>query len=140
MNILLTGATGFLGSNLLKSLINNNHTISILVRSKSVLNRISKVHSKINIHDINQINFHNVICENKIDGIIHCATNYGRGNIKSYEILESNLIMPLQLIQAAVDCRVKFFINTDTILDKGISEYALSKYQFRENSLCKYCT
>ncbi len=132
MNILLTGATGFLGSNLLASLINANHNLSILVRQTSLFNRISQIGDRVTVIYAGSDSFHNILRLNKIEAIIHCATNYGRGETRASDILEANLIMPLQLIQAGGDCGVSCFINTDTILDKGISEYALSKSQFRE--------
>ena len=132
MNILLTGATGFLGSNLLDILVKGNHALTILVRSTSTFDRISRIHHGVTVVNVGSDNFHNILRLNKIESIIHCATNYGRGETKASEILESNLIMPLLLIQAGGDCGISCFINTDTILDKGISEYALSKAQFRE--------
>jgi nucleoside-diphosphate-sugar epimerase len=64
--------------------------------------------------------------------IIHCATNYGRGDVDPAELLDANLIMPLQLLEAGCKAGVRCFVNTDTILDKGVSQYALSKGQFRE--------
>ena len=41
-----------------------------------------------------------------------------------------NLILPLQLLDLAKKYSVKSFINTDTILNKNISSYTLSKDQF----------
>ena len=40
MNILLTGATGFLGSHLLKAMVQAGHEITILKRSSSDTTRI----------------------------------------------------------------------------------------------------
>jgi predicted glycosyltransferase involved in capsule biosynthesis len=40
--------------------------------------------------------------------------------------------MPLQLLELGKKTRVNCFINTDTILDKRVSYYSLSKNQFRE--------
>lgn len=47
-------------------------------------------------------------------------------------MLESNLILPLQLLQFSRQHGVKCFINTDTILDKRVNSYSLSKGQFKE--------
>ncbi|MBU2513647.1 NAD(P)-dependent oxidoreductase [bacterium] len=132
MNILLTGATGFLGSNLTASLVKNGHTVCILVRPSSSLRRIAKLLRRISIHTISGGNFYDVLNINKIETIIHCATNYGRGKVNPSELLDANLIMPLQLLQAGCNSGVRCFINTDTILDKGVNDYALSKSQFRE--------
>lgn len=132
MNILLTGATGFLGSNLLTRLVQDGHNVTILVRKTSSFQRITNVIEQVTVHTIENISFHNMFVSSEIDTIIHCATNYGRGEFDLSELLDANMIMPLQLLQAGCDSGVRCFINTDTILDKGVSDYALSKSQFRE--------
>lgn len=132
MNILLTGATGFLGSNLLARLVEDNHNVVVLVRQSSSLQRIANLLDRVTVHSLGDTNYHNLFHSNSIETIIHCATNYGRGAIDSVELLDANLIMPLQLLQSGCRAGVRCFINTDTILDKGVSDYALSKSQFQE--------
>lgn len=70
--------------------------------------------------------------ENRIDVIVHCATNYGRQAVPPTEIVEANLILPLALLQLAEQHGARVFINTDTILDKRVNHYSLSKHQFLE--------
>ncbi|WP_295673721.1 NAD(P)-dependent oxidoreductase, partial [uncultured Mucilaginibacter sp.] len=43
-----------------------------------------------------------------------------------------NLVLPLKLLNAAIEAGVDLFINTDTVLDKLLNPYALSKGQFSE--------
>ena len=132
MNIFLTGATGFLGSNLAARLVEGGHRVIILVRPNSSLQRITALLDHVTIYTIGNSGLRELFFDNKIETIIHCATNYGRGEVGSSELLGANLIMPLQLLQTGCECGVRCFINTDTILDKGVSDYALSKSQFRE--------
>lgn len=66
------------------------------------------------------------------DIIIHCATDYGRKNVSPLQVIEANLILPLNLLYYAKLNNVSAFINTDTFLDKRINHYSLSKKQFRE--------
>lgn len=132
MNILLTGATGFLGSNLLARLVEDGHNVIILVRQSSSLQRIADRLDRVTVHKVGDSNYQDLFQANKIETIIHCATNYGRGAIDTVELLDSNLIMPITLLQSGCFAGVRCFINTDTILDKGVSDYALSKSQFRE--------
>lgn len=132
MNILLTGATGFLGSHLLAHLVEDGHKVTVLVRHSSLLQRIAPFLDRLTVHVIGDSSLQGLFHTNKIETIIHCATNYGRGEVDPSELLEANLIMPLQLLQAGRNAGVRCFINTDTILDKGVSNYALSKSQFRE--------
>jgi CDP-paratose synthetase len=131
-NILMTGATGFLGSNLLKKLIHENYNIIVLKRSFSNTSRIRDSVHKIKCYNIDEINPEDIFIENKIDIILHCATNYGRREIAPSSLIQANLTMPLQLLELGKKKRVSCFINTDTILDKRVSHYSLSKSQFRE--------
>lgn len=131
LTILITGATGFLGSALLKSLIGQFEVIAI-VRSTSKLDRIEEVLQKIKCYNIDEIPLNVIFEENKIDLIVHCATNYGRGKPFLTEIVQANLILPLHLLQLASLYKIKGFVNTDTILDNRINLYSLSKKQFLE--------
>lgn len=128
MNILLTGSTGFLGYELLKNLKQKNNTIHALIRCSSSKERIIKS-KNIFYYQIEDTNLDNLIKENKIDLVIHCATSYGR-NENHIATLESNLLFPLSILQSSLRNNVKYFINTDTILDKRINSYSLSKKQF----------
>jgi len=128
--ILLTGGSGFLGSNLLRRLVADGHDLILLKRSKSDLSRISSVLSSITAYNADTQNLTSIFEKHKIDTIVHCATNYGRGNQPPTEIIEANLTLPLQLVQLAAKHGVRSFINSDTILDKQVSYYSLSKRQF----------
>ncbi len=132
MTILLTGATGFLGSNLLARLIDGGHKVIILVRASSSLQRIESLLDRVSLHVIGDGSFDDLFRNNRIETIIHCATNYGRGEVDAADLLDANLIMPLRLLQMGSHAGVRCFINTDTILDKGVNDYALSKSQFKE--------
>lgn len=132
MNILLTGATGFLGRNLLTLLVNDGHNVSILVRPSSSLKKISTLLHRVTICTIRGNALHELFINTDIETIIHCATNYGRGDVSPVEILETNLLLPIRLVQSGHQYGVRCFINADTILEKRINDYALSKSQFRE--------
>jgi CDP-paratose synthetase len=129
-NILLTGSTGFLGSHLLKKLVANSYSVTCLKRQSSDLWRVKKLTQEVDWADIESTDFHDVIFEKKIDYIIHCATDYGRKQVNPIETIEANLMLPLRLLHASKKTNVSAFINTDTILDKRINHYSLSKSQF----------
>ena len=130
--ILLTGGTGFLGSNLLQKLVLENFNIILLKRSTSNTTQINNVLDKVIMYDIDKIGMDRVFQNNHVDIIIHCATNYGRKDIDPIELLEANIILPLRLLQFGNEGGAFCFINTDTILDKRINYYSLSKSQFKE--------
>lgn len=132
MNILLTGATGYLGSNLLSRLVEGGHRVTAIVRKSSSLQRIAALRDQITIYTIGDSSLSDLFQTNRIETVIHCATQYGRGDTDPSALVEANLTMPLQLLQAGSAAGARCFINTDTILDKSVSAYALSKSQFRE--------
>lgn len=67
-----------------------------------------------------------------IDAVVHAATNYGRHGESVAQILESNTLFPLAVLEAAIAAQVSTFINTDTVLDRTLNAYAMSKAQFRD--------
>ena len=130
---MLTGATGYLGSNILKALVGDDHyKVIVLKRSFSNNFRIKNYLAQIIFYNLDEMDVGKVFLENKIDLILHCATDYGRKNINPSQIIDANLILPVRLLELGARHGVKCFINTDTILDKRVNHYSLSKKQFKE--------
>jgi nucleoside-diphosphate-sugar epimerase len=129
MTILLTGATGFLGSYLLKSFIKNGHKVIALKRSTSNTYRIEEYLNQIILYDIDKTELSDIFENHKIDIVINTVTNYGRKDTKISSIVDTNLILSLKLLEESVNNNVKAFINTDTLLERNINAYALSKAQ-----------
>lgn len=129
----MTGATGFLGGNLLRALLDDSHKVLVLKRRTSDTSRIEdqifRVEKLINIEEAS---FDQIFGSSKIDVVLHCATHYGRGDVPPQELIEANLTLPLTILHAAAQNNVRLFVNTDTILDKRVSAYSLSKKQFLE--------
>lgn len=133
MKVLVTGATGFLGSNLVKALLAQGHQVVAIKRSSSKTTRIQSITHKIKTYDIDCCSLVDLFREEgKIDAIIHTAASYGRSGENTYAVAMANTFFPLQLLETAADHGCKFFINTDTCLPKNISRYSLSKSHFLE--------
>ncbi len=127
--VLITGINGYLGSNLAKSL-SENYIIVGLEYSLNKLNRIEGCNFK--VYSVENGVPNDMFIENKIDIIIHTATFYGRQNESIKTIANSNLFIPFDLLNKAIENSCSTFINTDTVLDRFVSTYALTKNQFRE--------
>jgi len=127
--ILITGINGFLGSHLSKRLSSNFQIIG-LEYSLDNLFRLENTSFKVYATQNNK--WEDVFKENNIDTIIHTATLYGRNNEELQQIAETNFIMPFHLLDMAIKNKVSLFINTDTVLDRFVSPYALTKRQFQE--------
>ncbi len=129
--ILLTGGTGFLGRNLLTRLLSDGWPVILLKRSSSDTALIESALREVEgVYDTDHDPLYRVFQEQHIAAIIHCATNYGRAEEEPTEIIEANLTLPMQLIQLARRYESRCFINSDTILDKKVNFYSLSKRQF----------
>lgn len=130
--ILITGGTGYLGSNIIKK-IHDKFKIICLYRDKKKLKVFSeKIRGNVLFFSYKKIKIDLLLEKYKVDIVFHCATNYGKES-DDENIIESNLLLPLRFLRAAIrNKNVNFFINTDTILDKRINSYSLSKKQFRD--------
>lgn len=127
---MLTGATGFLGSHLAMALLAAGHDVVALKRRSSSLRRLGNAVSEMAFYDIEELDVSRMFDEcGSVDAIIHTATCYGRNNETVSEVFAANTEFPLRLLDAGSRAGVKTFINTDTILDKYLNLYALSKNQ-----------
>jgi nucleoside-diphosphate-sugar epimerase len=118
--VLLTGATGVLGSIILKTLIKENHNVICLKRIKSNILLVKDVYNKSIWYDVDYIDLKKIFVENKIDVIIHTATNYGRNYSEYFDAYTANVIMPIELLNLANSYGCSAFISTGTFFDKEL--------------------
>jgi CDP-paratose synthetase len=128
--LLITGGNGFLGSNLVKSLI-KDYNIIILENKNSNFSNLQTQLGQITSYRYEIDSFNKIFTDNKINFVLHTAADYGRSEEYSF-VPDTNLIMPLKLLESSIQNKVECFINTDTVLDRFVSDYALSKNHFRE--------
>ena len=113
-NILLTGSTGFIGSELLKNLSSYNK-VYITVRKKYKINSNNK--NIIKIHFNSYKNLSHKFKKLKIDTVIHCATHYVKNHkfedMKKFS--ESNILFGNIILENLKIMRVKKFVNFSTV-------------------------
>ena len=113
-NILLTGSTGFIGSEILKYLSNYNK-VYITVRKKYKINSNNKNINKIYFNSYKNLSYK--IKKLKIDTVVHCATHYVKNHnfedIK--ELSESNILFGNIILENLKIMKVKKFVNFSTV-------------------------
>jgi Nucleoside-diphosphate-sugar epimerases len=129
--ILITGGNGFLGSNIVKSLM-GKYKIIVFEKNTNSLVRLQDIIRHVIIYDADNDDIEQIFVNHCIDIIIHTATIYGRNQESMDAILATNLVLPQKLLALGIKYEVNTFINTDTVLDKFVSDYALTKSQLKD--------
>lgn len=130
--IIITGATGYLGSHLARALTQGGHHVAILKRGGSKLDRLADCLDAISCHDLDGDGIDAAFARQRIDAVVHCAASYGRNGESNLDMLDANTRFPLQVLQAATEHCCPLFINIDTTLPDSLNAYTLSKSQFRQ--------
>jgi len=113
MKIGITGATGLVGNNLCRKLLEFGHKINVLIRNeKSVAIRNLNVDKFIG--DLNTINVLESFCHG-CDIIIHSAALISIGKEKEEQVYEINTLGTKNVIDAAINNHVKKFIYISSI-------------------------
>lgn len=140
--VFITGIDGFLGSEIAHAL-SSKYLVLGLEFSKNSLRRLPK--NQFQIFDAFD-NLEDIFKTKKIDFLIHTATIY-RAENNVGKILETNIMLPVKLMQLAENYGVQVFVNTDSFFNSNTSkysylnEYTLSKKHSLEwlKSISKNC-
>lgn len=128
--ILLTGATGFLGSHLLEALLAVGNEVIILKRSNSNTWRIDHVLKKTKSYDVDLISLSDVFAQHSFDTIIHLATLYRKfdtAGLDVSEMVESNVSFPTELLELGARNNVKCFFNTGTFFEYNCAQLPVNE-------------
>ena len=142
--ILITGSTGFVGSNIVKLLIKKNFYIYDILRNKNKKNKkIIKLKNNKNYFPIFYRKFNELekkLKKIKIDIVINCATYYtNKNDIKNIEkLIEANIIF-CSIILEILKNKIKKFINFGSMMEYSHGNdfspknfYAITKYSFQK--------
>ncbi len=139
---LVTGATGFVGSNLVKGLVREGWHVSIIVRSSSSLKMLSGIEDKIDAYKVTASdNMVDIVDSAKPDVVFHIASMVINEH-KSDEIpalINSNITLGTELLEAMTIHGIKYFVNTSTYWEhyenkeyNPVNLYAATKRAFQD--------
>lgn len=135
LRILLTGASGFLGSALARYWTAAGHQLCLLARPASSTHRINDLLDQVMLaRPANLSVVMETVRSFAPDVIVHTACSYGRAGESSLDILDANYQLGAALLQATLTCKNGqiVFLNTGTVLAPEVSLYALTKTQFSQ--------
>lgn len=116
--VLVTGATGFVGSNLCRKLLEKNFEVFILVRKSSKFDYLEDIKNKLNIFiwDENIDELIEKLKKIEIKAVFHLAsfikTEHKKEEVEG--LINSNILYGTKLLEAMKYIGIKIFINTGT--------------------------
>lgn len=139
--VLITWWFWFLGRRLIDKLLISTDFRIIITQRKNSLNDINELkrNSRISIYRLTpplEQALEKIFSENIVDIVIHLATDYWKREENFTEILESNIILPLKILELCIKKESKYFLNSDTFwtrkteLPTGLSLYVNTKKDF----------
>ncbi|MDR3111572.1 MAG: NAD-dependent epimerase/dehydratase family protein [Elusimicrobiota bacterium] len=136
-NILVTGATGFVGSHIVETLLEKKHKIFCFVRKSSNLKWIKNLGVEYKIGDFIDVKFLKSVVKN-MDFIVHCAGVVRANSQKEYfEINVENTKNLCESVLSSNPCLKKFiFISSQAAM--GPSTESIRKIADAENPVSDY--
>ncbi len=147
---LVTGATGYIGSNLVAGLLDANWTVSVIVRENSSVEILSPFSGKINIfkHNGSMKTMSEILAASQPDVVYHLAAMVSAEHVEEdiEPLITSNILFSTQLAEAMFRNKVKCLINTETFWQhktgadefEPVNLYAATKQGARD--ILKYYT
>ena len=114
--LLITGASGFLGINLLNSIKKNKYNIIIVTTNKKNKVFKKKVYKSVKKFDYSKKDLAKISRIKNIFGIIHLSTSYGRETEKENLVYDANYKTPLKLFKIINKNNLSFFFKYRYVL------------------------
>jgi len=120
MKTLITGATGFVGSAVLRQLLREGHTVRALVRQNSDQRNLSGLPVEIVTGDLNdRTSLDQAIAG--CDTLFHVAADYRLWVPRPYEIYETNVNGTVNIMYAAAKAGVERVVYTSSVATLGLN-------------------
>jgi nucleoside-diphosphate-sugar epimerase len=128
--VLVTGGSGFVGSHLVRRLINDGHEVFVLARETSHWNRLNDCIGAFTpvVADINDLEaLRNIISKVRPEWIFHMANAGLYGGISDTDstVAQTNLIGLMNLLAAASSTPYELFVNGSSSAEYGPKDEAM---------------
>src|SRR3989344_7983952 len=135
--ILITGGTGFVGSNFVHELLEAGGDMHLIVRPESNFWRINDIKDKLKLHYVDLLDaaeMEKFIAELEPEVILHFAT-YGAYQSRQQDIklmIDTNLLGTINLVNAASKTKFDCFINTGSSSEYGEKDHPMKETDILE--------
>jgi len=129
--VLVTGATGFIGANILRAVIKQGSKASIITRRDSDMWRIRDILGEVKNYNADLLDYdrlRSVISRIKPEVILHTATYGGRSFQRDRKkIFDTNLNATINLLDACNRKGFEVFVNTGSSSEYGIKDITMKE-------------
>ena len=134
--VIITGGTGFVGSNLTRRLLHDGHEVHLLVRREYTSWRISAIRSYVHLHILGlheKDALSSTVRGIRPDWIFHLAAYGGTASEKDcYRMVEANIVGTINLVEACLKTGFEAFVNTGSSSEYGFKDCAPSETEWLE--------
>ena len=131
MKILILGGSGYLGSNLVKALHDAGHKLTCIIRPSSRREYLEGFHDiRLIMNNLSEIEAE--LERERFDWIISTVCTYRQNESLYMDMLESNYIFPVKILNLAAKHHVNNFMAMGTCIPDGFSMYSFTKYRLSD--------
>jgi nucleoside-diphosphate-sugar epimerase len=133
---ILTGATGFIGANLARRLLQAGHEVHLLVRPNYAPWRIAAIRGDVRLYEVSFSDpegLDQVISDIRPDWVFHLAVHGAYASQSDVrQIVDTNILGTINLIQACLKAGFEAFVNTGSSSEYGFKDHAPSEREWLE--------
>lgn len=134
--VILTGATGFVGANLARRLLNDGQEVHLLVRPGYTPWRIRAIRSDVCLHEVDLRDpevLARVVGDIRPDWVFHlaaCGAYSWQTDLR--RMVQTNIMGTINLVEACLKTGFEAFVNTGSSSEYGFKDHAPSEREWLE--------
>lgn len=134
--VIITGATGFVGANLARRLLQEGHEVHLLLRAGYNAWRIESIRADVRLHEVDLGNLEALV---RVIGNIHPEWIFHLAAHGAYSsqtdlarMVQTNVIGTMNLVNACLKAGFEAFVNTGSSSEYGFKDHAPTETEWLE--------